>query len=108
MSNNEISKARVWQVIGASAVGTMIEWYDFYIFGSLATIISPLFYPGGNDTLALIAYLSTFAPAVPTYLHGTLFAGVYKTPAIYVEVEAVFTHTAPVDAYRGAGRPEAT
>lgn len=54
------------------------------------------------------AYLSTFAPAVPTYLHGTLFAGVYTTPAIYVEVEAVFTNTAPVDAYRGAGRPEAT
>jgi carbon-monoxide dehydrogenase large subunit len=54
------------------------------------------------------AYLSTFAPAVPTYLHGTLFAGVYRTPAIYVEVEAVFTHSAPVDAYRGAGRPEAT
>ncbi|MDH3728184.1 MAG: molybdopterin-dependent oxidoreductase, partial [Myxococcales bacterium] len=53
------------------------------------------------------AYLSTFAPAVPTYLHGTLFAGVYTTPAIYVEVEAVFTNTAPVDAYRGAGRPEA-
>ena len=39
----------------------MIEWYDFYIFGSLATTISPLFYPAGNDTLALIAYLSTFA-----------------------------------------------
>ena len=51
----------VWPVIGASAVGTMIEWYDFYIFGSLATIISPLFYPSGNETLALIAYLSTFA-----------------------------------------------
>jgi hypothetical protein len=39
----------------------MIEWYDFYIFGSLATIIAPLFYPQGNNTLALIAYLSTFA-----------------------------------------------
>ena len=49
-------ETRVWPVIGASAVGTMIEWYDFYIFGSLATIISPLFYPAGNDTLALIAY----------------------------------------------------
>ena len=47
-------------MILAAAVGTMIEWYDFYIFGSLATIISPLFYPGGNDTLALIAYLSKF------------------------------------------------
>ncbi len=54
------------------------------------------------------AYLSTFAPAVPTYLYGTLLAGVYKTPAIYVEVQAVFTNTTPVDAYRGAGRPEAT
>jgi carbon-monoxide dehydrogenase large subunit len=54
------------------------------------------------------AYLSTFAPAVPTYLYATLLAGVYKTPAIYVEVKAVFTNTVPVDAYRGAGRPEAT
>ncbi|MEO1232083.1 MAG: xanthine dehydrogenase family protein molybdopterin-binding subunit [Myxococcota bacterium] len=53
------------------------------------------------------AYLSTFAPAVPTYLYGTLMAGQYKTPAIYVEVKAVFTNTVPVDAYRGAGRPEA-
>ena len=54
------------------------------------------------------AYLSTFAPCVPTYLYGTLLAGVYKTPAIYVEVRAVFTNTVAVDAYRGAGRPEAT
>jgi carbon-monoxide dehydrogenase large subunit len=53
------------------------------------------------------AYLSTFAPAVPTYLYATLLAGVYKTPAIYCEVKAVFTNTVPVDAYRGAGRPEA-
>ena len=52
---------KIWQVIGASSVGTMIEWYDFYIFGSLATVIAPLFYPPGNNTLALIAYLSTFA-----------------------------------------------
>jgi carbon-monoxide dehydrogenase large subunit len=54
------------------------------------------------------AYLSTFASSVPTYLYGTLLAGQYKTPAIYVEVEGVYTNTAPVDAYRGAGRPEAT
>ncbi len=53
------------------------------------------------------AYLSTFAPAIPTYLYATLLAGVYTTPAIYAEVKAVFTHTVPVDAYRGAGRPEA-
>jgi carbon-monoxide dehydrogenase large subunit len=54
------------------------------------------------------AYLSTFAPCIPTYLYATLLAGVYTTPVIYVEVKAVFTHTVPVDAYRGAGRPEAT
>lgn len=54
------------------------------------------------------AYLSTFASSVPTYLYGTLLAGQYKTPAIYVEVDAIFTNTTPVDAYRGAGRPEAT
>ena len=54
------------------------------------------------------AYLSTFASSVPTWLHGTLMAGNYKTPNIYVNVKAMFTNTVPVDAYRGAGRPEAT
>ena len=53
------------------------------------------------------AYLSSFAPAIPTYCYGTLLAGTYTTPAIYVEVKGVFTNTVPVDAYRGAGRPEA-
>ncbi len=62
-----------------------------------------------SDTVAnLGAYLSTFAPAVPTYLHGTLLQGLYTTPKIHVDVTAVFTHTNAVDAYRGAGRPEAT
>jgi carbon-monoxide dehydrogenase large subunit len=60
------------------------------------------------STLAnLGAYLSTFGPAIPTWFHATLLAGVYKTPAIYCEVKGVFTNTVPVDAYRGAGRPEA-
>ena len=54
------------------------------------------------------AYLSTFASCVPTYLYATLLAGQYKTPAIYCAVDAVYTNTTPVDAYRGAGRPEAT
>ncbi len=54
------------------------------------------------------AYLSTFASSVPTYLYATLLAGVYTTPAVYAEVRAVFTNTGPVDAYRGAGRPEAS
>ena len=54
------------------------------------------------------AYLSTFATAVPTILYATLLAGQYKTPQIHVQVDAWFTNTAPVDAYRGAGRPEAS
>jgi carbon-monoxide dehydrogenase large subunit len=54
------------------------------------------------------AYLSTFASSIPTYLYGTLLSGQYKTPAIYCAVDAVYTNTTPVDAYRGAGRPEAT
>ena len=53
-------------------------------------------------------YLSTLAPLIPTYLHSTLMAGVYTTPMIYSNIIAVFTNTVPVDAYRGAGRPEAT
>jgi aerobic carbon-monoxide dehydrogenase large subunit len=54
------------------------------------------------------AYLSTFASSVPTYLYATLLSGQYAIPNIYAEVDAVYTNTAPVDAYRGAGRPEAT
>ncbi|MGE5836749.1 MAG: MFS transporter [Acidobacteriota bacterium] len=66
---------RIWPIIIASAVGTMVEWYDFYIFGSLATVISPLFYPKGNDALALIAYLSTFAVGFVVRPFGALFFG---------------------------------
>lgn len=66
---------RIWNVIAASSVGTMIEWYDFYIFGSLAAIISPLFYPQGNDTFALIAYLSTFAVGFVVRPFGALVFG---------------------------------
>jgi carbon-monoxide dehydrogenase large subunit len=61
-----------------------------------------------KTTANMGAYLSTFASAIPTILYATLLAGQYTTPAIHVEVTAVFTNTAPVDAYRGAGRPEAT
>src|SRR5579875_1037286 len=60
-----------------------------------------------NTLCNMGAYLSTFGPAVPTYLYATLLAGVYRTPLIYAAVKAVFTNTVPVDAYRGAGRPEA-
>src|SRR5476649_1032204 len=61
-----------------------------------------------HTTANMGAYLSTFASAIPTILYATLLAGQYATPAIYAEVKAVFTNTVPVDAYRGAGRPEAT
>ncbi|MED5620821.1 xanthine dehydrogenase family protein molybdopterin-binding subunit [Ideonella sp. BN130291] len=61
-----------------------------------------------NTTANLGAYLSTFSTAVPTILYATLLAGQYTTPKIHATVKAVFTNTAPVDAYRGAGRPEAT
>src|SRR6267142_82072 len=61
-----------------------------------------------RTTANLGAYLSTFASCIPTILYATLLAGQYTTPLIYCEVTAVFTNTTPVDAYRGAGRPEAT
>ncbi len=61
-----------------------------------------------ETTANLGAYLSTFGSSVPTYLYGTLLAGQYRTPNIHVEVHGVYTNTCPVDAYRGAGRPEAT
>ena len=61
-----------------------------------------------QTTANMGAYLSTFASCIPTILYATLLAGQYTTPLIHCEVTAVFTNTAPVDAYRGAGRPEAT
>ena len=61
------------------------------------------------DTIANIgAYMSLFSSCVPTYLYATLLSGQYDIPAIHANVRAVYTNTAPVDAYRGAGRPEAT
>src|ERR1700726_364623 len=54
------------------------------------------------------AYMQVFSSSVPTYLYATLLSGQYAIPQIYCEVDAVYTNTVPVDAYRGAGRPEAT
>ena len=53
-------------------------------------------------------YMSTFSSAIPTYMYATLLSGQYAIPQIYCEVDAVYTNTVPVDAYRGAGRPEAS
>jgi MFS family permease len=65
----------IWRVIMASSVGTMIEWYDFYIFGSLAAVLSPKFYPPGNETLQYVAYLATFAVGFLVRPFGALFFG---------------------------------
>lgn len=62
-------------VIAASSVGTMIEWYDFYIFGSLATVISTKFFPSGNPTIALLSTLATFAAGFVVRPFGALFFG---------------------------------
>ncbi len=67
--------ASLMKVIFGSATGTMIEWYDFYIFGSLTTVLALKFYPPGNDTFALIAYLATFAVGFLVRPFGALFFG---------------------------------
>ena len=65
----------IWKVLFASSVGTMIEWYDFYIFGSLASVLALKFYPPGNDTFAYIAYLATFAVGFLVRPFGALVFG---------------------------------
>src|SRR6201984_1104190 len=65
----------ITRVILGSSTGTLIEWYDFYIFGSLAAVLSVKFYPPGNDTFALIAYLATFAVGFLVRPFGALFFG---------------------------------
>src|SRR5215475_7117556 len=72
---NVLPSSKLWTVILASSVGTMIEWYDFYIFGSLAAVLSTKFYPTGNATFAYIAYLSTFAIGFMVRPFGALFFG---------------------------------
>ena len=72
---NQHKKSSLWTVIGASSVGTMIEWYDFYIFGSLATIISTKFFPSDNPTAAFLSTLATFAAGFVVRPFGALFFG---------------------------------
>jgi MFS family permease len=72
MSSNKTS---LFSIIGASSVGTMIEWYDFYIFGSLATIISTKFFPADNPTAAFLSTLATFAAGFVVRPFGALFFG---------------------------------
>lgn len=69
------SKNGIWKVITASSVGTLIEWYDFYIFGSLSTIISHKFFPDTNPTAALLSTLATFAAGFIVRPFGALVFG---------------------------------
>src|SRR6201984_2023124 len=75
MAMDGTNEQGLWRGILASAVGTMIEGYDFYIFGSLAAILSLKFYPANNDTFAYIAYLTTFAVGFLVRPFGALFFG---------------------------------
>ena len=75
MAGTSKAEYSIWRVIGASSVGTMIEWYDFYIFGSLTAILALKFYPPGNDTFAYLAYLATFAVGFLVRPFGALFFG---------------------------------
>lgn len=68
-------KKNIWKVIAASSAGTLIEWYDFYIFGSLATIIATQFFPKGNETVALLSTLATFATGFIVRPFGALVFG---------------------------------
>jgi len=70
-----LGDTKIAQVIGAAGVGTMIEWYDFYLFGSLATLIAKHYYPKGNDTAALLATLATFGAGFAARPFGALFFG---------------------------------
>ena len=72
ISGNE---RQIWTVIAASAAGTVIEWYDFYIFGSLAAVISGVFYPGANPTISLLKWLATFAVGFAVRPFGALVFG---------------------------------
>jgi MFS family permease len=71
----ESESKKIWQVIAASSVGTLIEWYDFYIFGSLATVIASQFFPKTNPTAALLSTLATFAAGFIVRPFGALVFG---------------------------------
>lgn len=75
VKDDTIQKNNIWTVIGASSAGTLIEWYDFYIFGSLATIISTQFFPKGDEVISLLLTLATFATGFVVRPFGALFFG---------------------------------
>ena len=66
---------KIWGVIAASSAGTVIEWYDFYIFGSLSAVLAAVFYPGSNPTISLLKWLATFAAGFAVRPFGALVFG---------------------------------
>src|SRR5436309_14845684 len=66
---------KIWRVIAAASAGTVIEWYDFYIFGSLAAVLSGIFYPSSTPTISLLKWLATFAAGFAVRPFGALFFG---------------------------------
>ena len=108
-ASKRVGRPIKWTAERSESFLTDAHGRDHVTHAELATDAQGMFLAMRVKTIANMgAYLSTFASSVPTILYATLLAGQYRTPAIYAEVKAVFTNTAPVDAYRGAGRPEAT
>src|SRR3954464_16094994 len=75
MNSTSTPERGIWKIISASSVGTLIEWYDFYIFGSLATVLSQQFFPKTNPTAALLSTLATFAAGFVVRPFGALVFG---------------------------------
>ena len=108
-ASKQVNRPIKWTAERSESFMTDAHGRDHYTVAELAMDKDGKFLAMRVHTLAnLGSYLSTFASSVPTILYATLLAGQYATPAIYAEVTGVFTNTTPVDAYRGAGRPEAT
>ncbi|MCP5149550.1 MAG: xanthine dehydrogenase family protein [Ectothiorhodospiraceae bacterium] len=108
-SAGQLGRAVKWTAERSESFMSDAHGRDHVTHVELALDADGVFLAMRVSTLANMgAYLSTFAPCVPTYLYATLLAGCYRTPTVYCNVKAVFTNTVPVDAYRGAGRPEAT
>jgi carbon-monoxide dehydrogenase large subunit len=108
-ASRKVGRPVKWTSDRSEAFQTDAHGRDHISHAALALDASGKFLGLRVRTLANVgAYLSTFASAVPSYLYATLLSGPYDFPAIYAEVKAIFTNTVAVDAYRGAGRPEAS
>lgn len=108
-ASRKINRPVKWTCERAESFLTDAHGRDHVTTASMAMDANGKFIGMKVDTIANFgAYLSTFSTAVPSYLYALLLAGQYTTPKIFCNVRGVFTNTTPVDAYRGAGRPEAT